>query len=58
MFAVLTEPYEMIQVSISLQPHRTVLVNFVPGNFLFVFGEPLAATRLKSIALEVCVALL
>jgi len=31
--ALLMEPYAMLQVSILLQPHRTVVVNFVPGNF-------------------------
>jgi len=33
MFASLIEPYAMIQVSTLLQPHRTVVANFVPGNF-------------------------
>jgi len=33
MSALLMEPYAMIQVSILLQPHRTVVANFVPGNF-------------------------
>jgi len=33
MFVLLTEPYAMIQWSILLQPHRNVVVNFVPGNF-------------------------
>jgi len=27
------EPYAMIQVSILVPPHRTVVTNFVPGNF-------------------------
>jgi len=31
--ALLMEPYAMIQVSIMLQPHRTLVANFVPGNF-------------------------
>jgi len=33
MFALLMEPYAMIQVTILLQLHRTVVANFVPGNF-------------------------
>jgi len=33
MFALLMEPYAMIQVSILLQPRRTMVANFVPGNF-------------------------
>jgi len=33
MFALLVEPYVMTRVSILLQPHRTVVANFVPGNF-------------------------
>jgi len=33
MFVLLMEPYAMIQVSKLLQPHRTVVANFVPGNF-------------------------
>ena len=57
MFALLTEPYAMIQVSILLQLHRTVVANFVPGNFgLFrrnpwqPLAEPLgsAEPRLKN----------
>jgi len=32
-FALLMEPYAMIQVSVLLQRHRTVVANFVPGNF-------------------------
>jgi len=47
MFALLMEPYAMIQVSLLLQPHRIVVVNFVPGNFgpfrrnpLQPFAEP------------------
>jgi len=31
MFALLMELYVMIRVSILLQPHRTVVANFVPG---------------------------
>jgi len=31
MFALLMEPYAMIQVSISLQPDRTMVANLVPG---------------------------
>jgi len=33
MFALLTEPYAMIQVSLLLQPHRTVVVNLAPDKF-------------------------
>jgi len=33
MFVLLMEPYAMIRLSILLQPHRTVVANFVPGNF-------------------------
>jgi len=33
----------MIQVSILLQPHRTVVADFVPGNFGLA-AEPLATT--------------
>jgi len=33
MFALLMEIYAMIQVSILLQLYRTVVANFVPGNF-------------------------
>jgi len=33
MFALLMEPYALIQVSILLQPHKTVVANLVPGNF-------------------------
>jgi len=33
MFALLTEPDAMIQVFILLQRHRTVVANFVRGNF-------------------------
>jgi len=60
MFALLTEPNTMIQVSILQQPHRTVVANFVPGNFgLFLRNpwQPLAEPkgsaepRLKNIAL-------
>jgi len=31
--ALLTEPHAMIQVPVLLQPHRTVVANFVPSNF-------------------------
>jgi len=41
--ALLMEPYVMIQVSILLQQHRTVVTNFVPGNSV-CFGGTLAAT--------------
>jgi len=33
MFGLLTEPYAMIQKSVLLQTYRTVIANFVPGNF-------------------------
>jgi len=33
LFALLMKPYAMIQVSILQQPHKTVVANFVPGNF-------------------------
>ena len=33
MFALLVEPYAKIQVSILLQPHKTVVANFVAGTF-------------------------
>jgi len=33
MFVLLMEPYAMIQVSILLQPQRTVVTNFISGNF-------------------------
>jgi len=44
LFALLMEPYAMIQVSILLQLLRTVIANFIPGNFA-VSAEPLAATH-------------
>jgi len=34
------ELYEMIQVSSLLQPHRTVVANFVPGKIGSVSAEP------------------
>ena len=40
MFVLLMEPYAMTQVSILLQPHRTVVVNFVPGNFSLFRRNP------------------
>jgi len=40
MFALLMELYEMIQVSMLLQPHGTVVPNFVPGNFGLSGGTP------------------
>jgi len=49
MFALLMEPYAIIQVSILLQPLRTVVQNFVPGKFQSVSAEPLAATRGTSV---------
>ena len=33
MYALLMEPYPMIQVSILWQPHRTMVANFVSGKF-------------------------
>jgi len=33
MLVLLMEPYAMIQVSILLQPHRTVVANFISGKF-------------------------
>ena len=36
--------YAMIRVSILLQPHRTVVANYDPGNF-GLSAEPLAVTR-------------
>ena len=38
MFALLMEPYAMIEVSILLQPHRTVFTDFVPGAISVCFG--------------------
>jgi len=32
-FALFIKPYAIIEVSILLQQHRTVIANFVPGNF-------------------------
>ena len=40
MFALLMEPYAIIQVSILLQPHRTQVANFVPDNFSLFRGNP------------------
>jgi len=40
MYALLMEPYAMIQVSTLLQPHRIVFANFVPGNFGLVRRNP------------------
>jgi len=54
MLPLLMEPYAMIQVSILLQPHRTVVENFVPGNFGLFRGnprQPLAEPRLQNTAL-------
>jgi len=51
MFVLLMEPYAMIHVSVLLQLHRTVVVNFVPGSFgLFRrnLWQPLAEPRLKN----------
>jgi len=48
------EPYAMIQVSVLLQAHGTVVANFVPGNFgLFRRNpwQPLAEPRLKNTAI-------
>jgi len=40
MFALLMEPNAMVQVSILLQLHRTVVANFIPGNFGLFRGNP------------------
>jgi len=40
MFALLMEPYAMIQVSILLQRHRTVVANLVPGKFSLFRRNP------------------
>jgi len=40
MFALLMEPYAMIQKSMLLQPHRTVVANFVPGNLALFRRNP------------------
>jgi len=56
MFALLMEPYAMIQVSVLLQRQRTVVVNFVPGKFgLFRRNpwKPLAETWLKITNLQI-----
>jgi len=46
MFVLLIEFYAMIQVSISLQTHRTVVAYFVPGNFgLFRRNPPGSHSR-------------
>ena len=52
MFALLMEPSAMIQVSISLQPDRTMVVNLVPGKFRRNPWWPLAEPRLKNTALR------
>jgi len=55
MFALLTEPHAVIQVSIPLQPHRAVVANFVPGSFGLFRGnprQPLAEPRLKNTAVH------
>jgi len=51
MFALLMEPCAMIQVSILLQTHRTVVANFVPDKFGLFRRNPwqsLAEPRLKN----------
>jgi len=56
MFALLMEPYAMIQVPILLQRHRTVVANFVPGNFGLFRQNPwqsLAETWLKNTAVDI-----
>jgi len=40
MFALLKEPYAMTQMSVLLQPHGTVVANFVPGNFGLLRRNP------------------
>ena len=40
MLALLMEPYAMIQVSILLQAHVTVVANFVPDNFDLFLQNP------------------
>jgi len=40
MFALLMELFAMIQLSILLPPHRTVVANFVPGNLGLFRGNP------------------
>jgi len=50
MFALLLPPYAMIQVSSLLQPHRTVVVNFVPGNFGLLRNPMLKNTAVQSTA--------
>jgi len=45
MFVLLMELYAMIQVSISLQTHRIVVMNFAPGNFILFGRNPWAVTR-------------
>jgi len=55
MFALLMETCAMIQLSILLQPHRTVVANFVPGNFgLFRrnLWQSLVEPSLKNTALQ------
>jgi len=54
MFAMLVEAETMIQVTILLQPHRTVVANFVPGNlglFRRNHWQPLAEPWLKNAGL-------
>jgi len=50
MFALLVEPCAMIQVSVLLQPHITVVANFFPGNFSLFWWNP----WLKSTAVDTC----
>jgi len=49
MFALHMEPYAMTQVSIFLQPHRTVVAYFAPGNFGLFRRQPLAATYMTPV---------
>jgi len=39
------EPYAKIYVSLYLQPHRTVVANFVPGNFGLFQRNPEVAQK-------------
>jgi len=53
-FALLVEPCVTVKTVILLQPHRTVVANFIPGNFgLFRRNpwQPLAEPRFKNTGL-------
>jgi len=55
MFELLMEPYAMIQVFVLLQLHRTMVANFIPGNFGLFWRNPLQPFMepwLKNTALE------